>query len=62
MATDIGTKAGTFLTGLNTVSLFLGLLVGKNLEVDLSSWPLHSFSISQETSVKLFPADLAELT
>ena len=52
MATDIGTKAGTFLTGLNTARLFLGLLVGKDLEVDLSSWPLHSFSISQETSVK----------
>ena len=53
MATDIGTKAGTFLTGQNTVRLFLGLLVGKNLEVELSSWPLHSFSISQETSAQV---------
>ena len=37
MATDIGTKAGTFLTGLNTERLFLGLLVGKDLEADLST-------------------------
>ena len=37
MATDIGTKAGTFLTGLNTERLFLGELVGNNLEVDLST-------------------------
>ena len=58
MATDIGTKAGTFLTGLNTQRLFLGLLVGKNLEVDLSTTQFF-YQSGDVSQINPIPADLA---